>query len=246
MIDTKALIIFFALFSSVWAIEAGDKSLNSKLTVAFFPESQGDSCQAKDISKAITLTTYTIPSAYTCFNMSDIFTMNSSTGFQMTQDQRFWKLKDHTNGIAWELFNQDLYDERANYTHTWLRMRKPTVNQDGKRSLWRYYQYTLPDCRDVRIGHEDSDDVPFSWVSCQTSEDGLCKSAAYPIGSFAIYNTGDEGDDYDCDNWTQFGAGGYGGNECWRPDHGAGAGCAGGGLRVYVTLESRRANCKNR
>jgi hypothetical protein len=142
--------------------------------------------------------------------MSDIFSRNSSKGFQKTQDQSLWNLTgglEGVNGIDWELFNQDLYDEKAKYTHTWLKMRKRTNNQDGKRSWWRYYQYTLPDCRDVRIGSEDGDDVPFSRISCQTSEDGLCKSTAYPIGSFAIYNTGYDGDDDDCDNWTQFGAG---------------------------------------
>ncbi|KAL6694036.1 hypothetical protein J3F84DRAFT_378419 [Trichoderma pleuroticola] len=210
MANMKGAIFLFAAFSRVWAdvdLWRPPHELYGRLAIAFFPDSQGDSCKAKDISRAITLTTLTVPEANTCFNMSDIFSMNSSSGFQKPKQQGGggptpW-------GVSWDLINQDLYDENANYTHTWVRMVSELVPHEGRTSWWFYEQYTLPDCQDVRLGDEKSDDVPFYWINCQTAKDGLCKTAAYPIGSFAVWRTVNyddhEGDD-DCRRWTEFGA----------------------------------------
>ncbi|KAL7942575.1 hypothetical protein V8C42DRAFT_331384 [Trichoderma barbatum] len=206
IIRMKTLILLSAALFQVRAAEVyGD--LNGNLTVVFFPDSQGDSCKANDISKAITLTTNTRPEAYTCFNMSDIFSQKSSTGFQMTTDQRYINQTNGLNGVAWSLHNQNLYDANATYSHTWLRMANISGGQEGKESEWNFYQYTLPDCQDVRIGVEESDDVPFSWTNCQTSEDGLCRATGgYPIGSFAIFcPRRQSGDKVACDKWVQYG-----------------------------------------
>lgn len=183
------------------------QELYGRLAIAFFPDSQGDSCKAKDISRAITLTTSIVPEANTCFNMSDIFSMNSSSGFQKSKQQGG---RDSTPwGVSWNLINQDLYDENANYTHTWVRMVNELVPQEGRTSQWFYEQYTLPDCQDVRLGDEKGDDVPFYWINCQTDKHGDCKTAAYPIGSFAVWGTLNydvhESND-NCLKWTEFGA----------------------------------------
>ncbi|KAJ4854896.1 uncharacterized protein T069G_10454 [Trichoderma breve] len=83
------------------------------------------------------------------------------------------------------------------------------VPQEGRTSQWFYEQYTLPDCQDVRLGDEKSDDVPFYWINCQTDKHGDCKTAAYPIGSFAVWGTLNydvhESND-NCRKWTGFGA----------------------------------------
>ncbi|KAL7911735.1 hypothetical protein GGI35DRAFT_443479 [Trichoderma velutinum] len=63
--------------------------LYSKLSVAFYPDSQGDSCEAKDINRTIIFTTHTVPEANTCFNLSDIFSQNSSSGFQKSRQQSY-------------------------------------------------------------------------------------------------------------------------------------------------------------
>ncbi|KAK4085063.1 uncharacterized protein Triagg1_53 [Trichoderma aggressivum f. europaeum] len=215
----KAAILLFAAFSRVWAdvdlwraFYSPPHELYGRLAIAFFPDSQGDSCKANDISRAIALTTLTIPEANTCFNMSDIFSKNSSSGFQQSKQQGGGGSTPW--GVDWDLINQDLYDENANYTHTWVRMVNELIPQEGRTSQWFYEQYTLPDCQDVRLGDEKSDDVPFYWINCQTDKHGSCKTATYPIGSFAVWRTvnydeheGDEheGDD-DCRRWTEFGA----------------------------------------
>ncbi|OAQ59392.1 hypothetical protein VFPPC_10451 [Pochonia chlamydosporia 170] len=204
----KGFVSLLAVFSHVWAgsSAAGD----GNFTVAFFPHSQSDSCNANDISKAITLTTSTRPNAYTCFNMSDIFTRNSSTGFQKTTNQQYGNRTGdplNPNGISWLLHNQNLYDPKANYSHTWLKLADGSGAQEGKRSHWNFYQYTLPNCEQIRLGDETHGaDTPWSMISCQTSEDGLCKTTPYPIGSFAIYNSGDpDSDKGKCRNWVQYG-----------------------------------------
>ncbi|KAL7933015.1 hypothetical protein V8C35DRAFT_67446 [Trichoderma chlorosporum] len=141
--------------------------------------------------------------------MSDIFTRNSSTGFQRTQGDLYGN-RTHgvygPYGVDWLLYNQDLYDEKANYTHTWIKMASRLDPHEGKKSKWYYEQYTLPGCQDVRLGDEESDDVPFYWISCQTSVDGFCKTAAYPIGSFAVWKSEGRADDEgDCLKWVEYG-----------------------------------------
>ncbi|KAL7911736.1 hypothetical protein GGI35DRAFT_477436 [Trichoderma velutinum] len=108
--------------------------------------------------------------------------------------------------------------------------------REGKTSQWFYEQYTLPDCQDVRLGDEESDDVPFYWINCQTGKDGLCKTAAYPIGSFAIWRTvGHYDEDDKCRRWTEFGAASTARiNECWLADGGAGDGYTGGGVMLWM------------
>lgn len=77
---------------------------------------------------------------------------------------------------------------------------------EGKKSSWNFYQYTLPGCQQIGPGEATGKDTPWFQSSCQTSEDGRCDASKYPIRSFAIHNSGEENDDKDkCEKWTQYG-----------------------------------------
>ncbi|KAL7803527.1 hypothetical protein V8C44DRAFT_344002 [Trichoderma aethiopicum] len=182
---------------------------HGNITFAFFPSDHGDACSSYDISKAITLTTESLPvQQYTCFNMSDIFSQNKSTGFQHLRS----KSDRHKlpGGVYWSIDNQELYDPNANYTWTWLKMGSAQLASEDpmgpQLSAWIFYQYTLADCEQVRPGDDAGDATPWSMTDCGTPDEGLCMSASRPIRSFAINSLGDrvhrEGG---CWGWETFG-----------------------------------------
>ncbi len=176
--------------------------------MAFFPDSQGAACDANDISKAITLTTDSVPNVYTCFNMSDLFGGNSSSGFQ-NATSRVYDSKGNVlqpNGVAWQLGNLDQYDAGANYSRTWYDQRNFTDAKEGKDAPWVFYVYAFPDCQQLGSKDEEPEDSPWFETSCQTGSDGQCRTTPRPIRSFAIneaadYNVGHKG----CEAWAKMG-----------------------------------------
>ncbi|KAJ3480181.1 hypothetical protein NLG97_g8131 [Lecanicillium saksenae] len=182
----------------------------SNLTLAFFPDSEGDACKSRNISNAVILTTSSMPSSLTCFNVSDIFShRNSSSGFQnssmISNDHKDGRV-DPTNGVAWRLENQQHYDDDASYSHIWFMQKSPVENVGaGKNGWWVFYIYSVPDCQKAT---ENNQEEPWYLSSCQTDiDDGQCESTRGGISSFAI----DMAMEFNsvrkhCESWTQFGA----------------------------------------
>ncbi|KAL7807598.1 hypothetical protein V8C26DRAFT_439292 [Trichoderma gracile] len=200
------LLPLLAALPQVWA---GANGQDMNVTFAFFPTDQVDACSSYDVSKAITLTTESLPvQQYTCFNMSDIFSQNKSTGFQPLRSKS--DRDKLPGGVHWSIDNQELYDPNANYTWTWLKMGSAQLaSQDPlgpQLSPWIFYQYTLADCEQSRPGDDQGDATPWSMTDCGTPDEGLCMSTSRPIRSFAInglgYHAHREGG---CWGWETFG-----------------------------------------
>ena len=161
------------------------------MTVAFFPEDQRDTCNALDISKAISLSTATEPIGNTCFNVSDIFSQSNKTGFQNSEQTIYDGSHNpiQPNGVAFTLNNLDNYDSQANYSNVWYHQQAITDPEEGEPARWVLYTYAFDDCRQVVAGVEDSSEYPWFEVSCQTGADGECHTTPRPIRSFAIFRS---------------------------------------------------------
>lgn len=113
--------------------------IESNITVAFFSDSDGDSCEELDTSNALVLTTNTVPQDYTCFNVADIFSQSDDSGFQ---NDTSGVLNPDPNdpvprGVYWQLRNRDLYDSKANYSRVWHEQVNETGDiEPGKNAPW--------------------------------------------------------------------------------------------------------------
>jgi hypothetical protein len=176
--------------------------------MAFFRDSQGDACDANDISKAITLATESVPNVFTCFNMSDLFGGNSSSGFQHATSTVYGSDGNiiEPNGVAWQLSNMDQYDGGANYSQTWYDQRNFTDAKEGEDAPWAFYVYAFPNCKQLGPTEAEPEESPWFETSCRTSKSGQCRNTQRPIRSFAInkavnYNIGHGG----CEAWAKLG-----------------------------------------
>ncbi|EEU42393.1 uncharacterized protein NECHADRAFT_79920 [Fusarium vanettenii 77-13-4] len=187
---------------------------NGNITVAFFADNEEDACQADNANKTTTglvLTTSDLPSAYTCFNLSDIFSQSNNTGFMNAT----WKVYDsdydlrEPNGVHWLLRNQDNFDSKANYSRVWYEQVNQTGEiKAGEDAPWVFYIYAFEDCEQMLAGSDDPyEKWPWFENSCQTEIGGECRTVPYSIKSFAIhqslaYNIGHGG----CEEWAFLGA----------------------------------------
>ncbi|RSL65937.1 hypothetical protein CEP54_004011 [Fusarium duplospermum] len=187
---------------------------NGNITVAFFADEEEDACQANDANKTTTglvLTTSDLPSAYTCFNLSDIFSQSNDTGFMNAT----WRVYDsdydlrEPNGVHWLLRNRDNFDSKANYSRVWYEQVNQTGEiKAGEDSPWVFYIYAFEDCEQMMAGTDDPyEKWPWFENSCQTEIGGECRTVPYSIKSFAIhqslaYNIGHGG----CEEWAFLGA----------------------------------------
>ncbi|KAF4468341.1 hypothetical protein FALBO_4776 [Fusarium albosuccineum] len=184
MLLNLSLILFLLCVTS-----AKDVGGAGNLTVAFFTDGQEESCTAKDTSKGLILTTPTIPTELTCFNLTDVFSQSNDTGFQEALEP----LEDKSSGVNWLLQNRDDFDSKANYSQI-----------RGEVAAWVLYVYAFPNCQQIVNGDNvDADDYPWFESSCQTHEGGECQGVSYPTKSFAIVSTNKEGK---CEAWATQGS----------------------------------------
>lgn len=177
------------------------------MTVAFFKDGDSASCNRADTSKALILTTDTVPASRTCFNIADIFSQSNTTGFQHGYDSiSILNSTYFPNGIYWLIKNLENYDPNANYTHVWFEQNDFLGNvregTDGERAL---YISTYEGCID-KVG----DDYPFIKASCRTKAGGQCREVSKPIKSFAFAPTenfeGNQENREQCEAWKVWGA----------------------------------------
>ncbi|KAJ4168841.1 hypothetical protein NW754_010773 [Fusarium falciforme] len=196
MLLTLSLISSLLFFASVKEVGGA-----GNLAVAFFTNDQEESCQAKDTSRGIILTTSSIPTELTCFNLSDIFSQSNDTGFQEALEP----LEDRPSGVNRLLQNRHDFDSKANYSQIrYELLNKTTEDESGKVSAWSLYVYAFSNCQQVVDGDNvDADDFPWFESICQTEKGGECQGVPYPIKSFAIVSTNEEGE---CEAWAKQGS----------------------------------------
>ncbi|CAG9948333.1 unnamed protein product [Clonostachys rosea f. rosea IK726] len=182
---------------------------SGNLTVAFFSNELGGSCDINATTNRLALTTQTIPNSYTCFNVSDIFSQSNTTGF--TNATQHVYNTDEPNGIFWRLESEGSYDSQTNYSRVWYEQYAPGNIQVGENASWVVYFYAFPDCKQLDPEKEDADPDLNPWFedSCQTEPGGQCRTTPYSIRSFAInsaedYNKGHGG----CETWAYQGSSG--------------------------------------
>ncbi|KAF5671269.1 hypothetical protein FHETE_4239 [Fusarium heterosporum] len=199
-IVSNVWLILALLFASVCGLK--DLRKTGNITVAFFTDEQEESCNSKDTSKGLILTSSDTPTEYTCFNITDIFSQSNNTGFQPSWQQ--WVNKE--SGMNWTIHNNDDSDviSNANYSHIRVELLDvATEDQTGEDSSWVLYTYAFPDCQ-LLVGLENhQEDYPWYEASCQTEEGGECQHALKPIKSFAI-RTRDQKEG--CKTWAKLGS----------------------------------------
>jgi hypothetical protein len=183
------------------------------VTIAFHSDGQ-DSCES-DPSSGLVLTTSTLPNAYTCFNVSDIFSQKNSTGFQNATQHIYTFAPNGTqvtlepNGVDWWLGNQGSFDSKANYSRIWYNQVNQTDAEAGEAAGWVLYIYAFDDCEQLGDDNSNPDDFPWFESSCQTEEAGQCQTVPYSIKSFAIHSATDYNKARDgCNTWAYMGAAG--------------------------------------
>ena len=175
--------------------------------MAFFPSIEGATCSQSPINDAISLTTSSLPTGYTCFNLSDLFNQSLDTG-----SQGLWHHSSTSNttslGINYTLHNRDTFNPSTNYTNVWYQQVNLTGEiKPGEAGRWVFYTYSFEDCE--QVGGDDFlpvKDYPWFETSCQTKEGGQCQELPQPVKSFAIgpsvgYDAGHGG----CEEWAVLG-----------------------------------------
>ncbi|PVH80093.1 hypothetical protein DL98DRAFT_549338 [Cadophora sp. DSE1049] len=182
-------------------------SAQENLTVAFFPSIEGATCSQSPIDNAISLTTYSIPTGYVCFNLTDLFTQSSDTG-----SQGLWHQSSSSNttnqGVNYTLHNRDAYNPSTNYTNVWYEQVNQTDEiKPGEAGRWVFYTYTFEDCE--QVGGDDFlpvKDFPWFETSCQTMDGGQCQELPQPVKSFAIGpSAGYDRNHGGCEEWAVMG-----------------------------------------
>lgn len=179
--------------------------------MAFFANDQEGSCKDSDTSNALVLTTSSVPRAYTCFNVTDIFSQSNNSGFQ-NDTSLIWDhgpdpVEHHPPGIAWLLQNQDAFDSKANYTRVWYEQVNQTGEiKAGEDGAWVFYTYAFPDCEQVGGDDFELADYPWFETSCQTESGGQCQTVPSPIKSFAIASAAQYNSAQNCEEWAYLGA----------------------------------------
>ncbi|KAH7348372.1 hypothetical protein BKA65DRAFT_594220 [Rhexocercosporidium sp. MPI-PUGE-AT-0058] len=200
MLSNKILLLALGSLLGVSAQEQG----NGNITVSFFPGSE--STCPKNSTAALILTTSSRPSGYTCFNLTDIFTSNSTTGTQGLWHNR--NINSSTfRGVDYFLENRDAFDPAANYSRVWYEQVNETGTiKPGTDGAWVFYTYAFLDCQQVGGDKFEMKEYPWFETSCQTKPGGECRDVmksvkSFAIGPAALYNAGHRG----CETWAELG-----------------------------------------
>jgi len=188
----------------------------SNLTINFYPDSKQKACEGGVATDAVTLTTGSVPRAYTCFNITDLFSSGKTVGFQddtygdqQSESSNVHQDADSTppKGVAYLLKGLEGYKEGTNYTNIWYKNVNDTGTIDeGETSRWVIHTYAFNNCEQVGGDDFETEDYPWFDASCQTSSDGQCRALAQPIKSFAIGPATEYGGGGSCAVWAELGA----------------------------------------
>ncbi|KFY84697.1 hypothetical protein V500_09098 [Pseudogymnoascus sp. VKM F-4518 (FW-2643)] len=199
MMLLKHFLLLSPWLLSAYAQNQGD----GNITVAFFPNSEEETCKQDSIANAASLTTSTIPTGFVCFNLTDLFTQTSDNG-----SQGVWKIPDDTSsqGVDYLLSNRGSYNANTNYTNVWYQQLNQTDIKPGEDGTWVLYTYAFADCLQNGGDAFDPKDFPWFETSCQTKDGGECQQLPQPVKSFAIgpaasYNAGHG----KCEVWAKLG-----------------------------------------
>lgn len=148
-----------------------------------------------------------MPFAFTCFNLSDIFSQENFTGLQWGQGVD--RLNDSTleRGVNYTLDNLDTYDAGANYSQVWFQQVNLTSEEVGEgESAGRFFKvYSLPDCATLSTANGGDDPVewnPWYEQSCQSASGGNCHLVPHNIQSFSIQQDTSDSYGQGCQDWV--------------------------------------------
>ncbi|PVH76722.1 hypothetical protein DL98DRAFT_592021 [Cadophora sp. DSE1049] len=197
------------------------------LTITFFPSTDNTTSPSNptcpDIksaqSSALSLTTSSIPFAFTCFSLSTLFSQQSPltssniliNGFQPGQGSSSINSSnsDLSTGVNYTILTHPTtFSPLNNYTRLLIQQTNITSEQAGvgRPSGRRVNVYSLPDCQQLSTanGGDDPEEWnPWYLQSCQTGSEGVCRGLQKGVLSFSVQE--DSGSE--CEEWTFLGAG---------------------------------------
>jgi hypothetical protein len=168
------------------------------LTLRFFTSSQDDSCDFNATRRALTFTTNSIPVLPVCFDLTDLFGVNATSGFVNQTGNRPAVIGE--KGIHWSILNADDYDASANYPSVMYGQHFPNPNTDdqkpGHLAERRATLYPGKSCTQ-KDPNDENGLQPWYGFSCWSKDKGSCGTAPYSFQSFYI-QAGDEDNENQC------------------------------------------------
>ena len=150
------------------------------MIITLSPEDSSSDCAAVPDPRAVSFSTSVAPATSYCYNLDELFAPNN-TGRHLTVSG---------GPLSYTLTNSDSYDFSANYSRLRYHQTNRTGNGDsgaGQNAAIALNVYPDRDCRTDRPGGDDAPpDTPiwnfYGW-SCQSAEDGQCRTTEYAIKS---------------------------------------------------------------
>lgn len=176
--------------------------------MSFFTESRHNECSSGETAEGLVLTTSTIPNAFTCFNLAELFASNNTDiGFQNATIKVTDPTGDSTNGVHWLLQNHYDFESDGNYSSVWFQQFNMTAGQAGEEATWVLHLYAFDDCEQLGSGYEqEPEDFPWFETSCQTEKGGQCQTVPNSIRSFGINSAAKYNDGHrQCEEWAFLG-----------------------------------------
>ncbi|CZT24344.1 uncharacterized protein RCC_10067 [Ramularia collo-cygni] len=176
-------IALFLLHLLAFTSHAQSHFSSTNLTITFSNDNLDD-CVNKDSAEGITFTSSSVPRAFVCFNLDELFASNTSlTNGSVSQGSNIYSGTD----LDWVLLNLDSYNIQNNYSRVWYQQINGTGDVDeGLNAPVQFNIYNGRNCL-----QQNRDGIPlsmqpwFAW-NCQSAEGGECFRAPYSIRSFAI------------------------------------------------------------
>lgn len=171
------------------------------MTIRFFPEGQGDSCEYHNSDNALTFTTSRWNQTSQCFNFAELFVSNGTKGLS--------SLSTAAGLVDWQLYNADSFDAKVNYSrilyHQHTANAQDEQNQPGHNADRQVTFFSGTGCLD----NSPNGVQPWYANSCWSEDQGSCDTLPYGIASFSVRGIPDkEQKDGKC-----FKGGKYGGNQ---------------------------------
>ncbi|GIZ49755.1 hypothetical protein CKM354_001278200 [Cercospora kikuchii] len=159
------------------------------VTIAFLPEGSSSDCAGS--ADAISFSTGMVPVSGICFNLDELFAPNNtlnSTGYY-NYTGNLWAVP---GPISYTLENSEAFDVATNYSRIWYRQTNMTGNGESGSGDAAIALNIYPgrDCTIDRPGGRDAPPStpiwPFYGWTCQSAEDGQCRTTGHTIKSIMV------------------------------------------------------------
>jgi len=151
---------------------------SSNLTVSF-SSSILDNCAYNGTVRDLTFTTADVPSVFQCFTLEDLFSSDTTV-----IDQPHTIPHTPVDNFTWSISNANFYSAKVDYTKVWYHQQNGTSPSPGKNADRLFSVYSGFDCN--QNGSHPNKVYPILSWTCQSSAEGDCYEAPYPIMSFGV------------------------------------------------------------